>query len=195
MALKSVNPYTDEILEEFEEYSDEQVNESIEKSVEAFGEWKSTTFDYRKNIMLEIARVLTENSAEFGEFITKEMGKPITESIAEIEKCAWVCKHYANNAEVILHREAIPAGTHISYVSYEPLGTILGIMPWNFPFWQAFRFLAPTLMAGNVVLLKHASNVQLSAKAIEDIFKKAGLPDGVFQNLVISSGKVEQVIE
>lgn len=195
MALKSVNPYTNEVIEEFDEITDEQVREAIEKSAEAFGEWKRTTFEYRKKLMLEVASLLNESSEKLGETITKEMGKPISESKAEIEKCAWVCKHYANNAEVLLHREAIPAGAHMSFVQYEPLGTILGIMPWNFPFWQVFRFLAPTLMAGNVALLKHASNVQLSAKAIESVFKKAGMPDGVFQNLVMSSGKVEQVID
>lgn len=194
MALKSVNPYTNEVIEEFEELTDEQVNQAIEKSVEAFGEWRRTTFEYRKKLLIEVANLLNESAEKLGETITHEMGKPIAESKAEIEKCAWVCKHYANDAEVILHREAIAAGAHMSYVRYDPLGTILGIMPWNFPFWQVFRFLAPTLMAGNVALLKHASNVQLSAKAIESTLRKAGVPDGVFQNLAIGSGKVEQVI-
>ena len=123
------------------------------------------------------------------------MGKPISESRAEIEKCAWVCRHYANDAETLLHREAVAAGTYMAFVQYEPLGVILGIMPWNFPFWQVFRFVAPTLMAGNVVLLKHASNVQRCARAIQDVLLRAGFPKGVFQNLAIGSDKVKQVIE
>ena len=195
MTLKSINPYTSEVIEEFGELSEEQLENAIQKSEEAFGEWKRTTFEYRKKLMLEVASLLTENSEQLGRTITEEMGKPITESKAEVEKCAWVCRHYANDAEVLLHREAVAADAHMSFVQYEPLGTILGIMPWNFPLWQVFRFLAPTLMAGNVALLKHASNVQRSAKAIESTLKKAGFPDGVFQNLVISASKVSAVIE
>ena len=195
MTLKSINPYTNEVIEEFEEISEKQVEDKIQKSAEAFDEWKRTTFEYRKKLMLEVADLLKEGSAKLGETITKEMGKPISESKAEAEKCAWVCEHYANDAEVLLHREAVAADTHMSYVTYEPQGTILGVMPWNFPLWQVFRFLAPTLMAGNVALLKHASSVQLCAKAIESTLEKAGVPEGVFQNLRIGSDKVKNVIE
>lgn len=195
MALKSINPYTNKVIDEFEEFSDEQLEDAIAKSEEAFNEWKRTTFEYRKKLMLEVANLLTESADQLGKTITEEMGKPITESKAEVKKCAWVCKHYANDAEILLHREAVAADGHMSFVQYEPLGTILAVMPWNFPLWQVFRFLAPTLMAGNVALLKHASNVQRSAKAIESILEKAGVPDGVFQNLVISSDKVQTVIE
>ena len=195
MTLKSINPYTNKVFDEFDEFSDKQVEDAIFKSEEAFNEWKRTTFEYRKRLMLEVASLLTESTDKLGQTITEEMGKPITESKAEVKKCAWVCEHYANDAEVLLHREAVAADAHMSFVQYEPLGTILAVMPWNFPFWQVFRFLAPTLMAGNVALLKHASNVQRSAKAIESILEKAGVPDGVFQNLVIGSDKVQMVID
>ena len=195
MALKSINPFTNKLIKEFKSLTDEQINDAILKSAVAFDEWKKTTFEHRKKLMLKVADILKENSKTLGKSITEEMGKPITESKAEIEKCAWVCKHYANDAEVLLHREAIAADAHLSFVQYEPLGTILGIMPWNFPFWQVFRFIAPTLMAGNVVLLKHASNVQICAEAIRNTLEQAGFPKGVFQNLVIGSDKVKQVIE
>lgn len=195
MALKSINPYTNEVIDEFEELSDKQIEDALLKSEEAFNEWKRTTFEYRKKLMLEVASLLTESADQLGKTITEEMGKPITESKAEVEKCAWVCKHYANNAEVLLHREAVAADAHMSFVQYEPLGPVLAVMPWNFPLWQAFRFLAPALMAGNVALLKHASSVQRSAKAIESTLKKAGFPNGVFQNLCIGSSKVSAVIE
>jgi len=195
MALKSINPFTNKLIKEFKSLTDEQINDAILKSAVAFDEWKKTTFEHRKKLMLKVADILKENSKTLGKSITEEMGKPITESKAEIEKCAWVCEHYANDAEVLLHREAIAADAHLSFVQYEPLGTILGIMPWNFPFWQVFRFIAPTLMAGNVVLLKHASNVQICAEAIRNTLEQAGFPKGVFQNLVIGSDKVKQVIE
>jgi len=195
MTLKSTNPYTNTVIEEFEEFSDKQIEDKIQKSEEAFDEWKRTTFEYRKKLLLKVAEVLRTSSSKLGEIITEEMGKPISESEAEVEKCAWVCEHYANDAEVLLHREAVAAGAHMAFVRYDPLGTILGIMPWNFPFWQVFRFLAPSLMAGNVVVLKHSSNVQLSAKAIESTLEKAGIPENVFQNLRIGSKKIKQVIE
>ncbi len=145
--------------------------------------------------MLKVAESLKSDKDSLSRIITEEMGKIILESKAEIEKCAWVCEHYANEAEIYLHREAVAADKHQAFVYYEPLGPILGIMPWNFPFWQVFRFVAPTLMAGNVVLLKHASNVQRSARAIQTIFEKAGFSAGVFQNLTIGSEKVKDIIE
>ena len=195
MKLKSINPYTNETIAEFEEYSNKEIESCILKSKDCFAQWKASTIEYRKTILLKAAEVLIEGKELFAQTISEEMGKTKSEAEAEIMKCAWVCEHYANDAEVLLQREAVFSDAYHSYVSYEPLGTILGIMPWNFPFWQVFRFVAPTLMAGNVVLLKHASNVQLCAKAIENVFEKAGLPDGVFQNLIIGSQKVQKVIE
>ncbi len=195
MTLKSTNPFTNEAIEEFEELSEQQIEDAISKSVEAFDEWKRSTFDYRKKLMLKAAGILKESQEKYGKTISLEMGKPISESKAEVEKCAWVCEHYADDAEVLLHREAVAADAHMAFVQYEPLGTILGIMPWNFPFWQVFRFIAPTLMAGNVVLLKHASNVQGCARAIQNVLDKAGFPFGVFQNLAVGSAKIEGILE
>ncbi len=195
MILKSINPYTNKIIGEINEFDDNQIRDSLKRVEEAAVSWKKTTFAYRKGLMMRVARQLEENVEILAKTITDEMGKPINESRAELKKCAWVCEHYANDAEVLLQREAIATEAYKTFVEYEPLGAILGIMPWNFPFWQVFRFAAPTIMAGNVVLLKHASNVQLCARAIEDLFEKAGFPQGVFQNLVIGSGKVRLVIE
>ena len=195
MALKSINPYTNEVIEEFESLSDDQLEEKIQKSKDAFIKWKYSTFEYRKKLMLKTTELLLESKELLSRHISEEMGKVNTEAKAEIEKCAWVCKHYANEAEMLLHREALRTDAHKAFVEYEPLGTILGVMPWNFPFWQVFRFIAPTLMAGNVVLLKHASNVQISARAIENTLEKAGFPPGVFQNLQIGSDKVKNIIE
>ncbi len=195
MALKSINPFTGETIGEFKSLSDEEINKKILQSAEVFGEWKRTTVAQRKQLMLKAAGELKKNVETLSETISREMGKPIQESKAEIKKCAWVCEHYANEAEMLLHRKAVIADAHMAFVQYEPLGTILGVMPWNFPFWQVFRFAAPTLMAGNVILLKHASNVQMCAQAIENVFVQAGFPSGVFQNLAIGSNKVKNVIE
>lgn len=194
MTLKSINPFTNELIEEFKSLSYKEIEDRIAHSETAFDEWKRTTFEYRKTLMLKLAELLKESTGILGGTITEEMGKPLKEAKAEIEKCAWVCEHYANDAEIFLHREAVAADSHLAFIEYEPLGTILGVMPWNFPFWQVFRFVAPTLMAGNVVLLKHASNVQRSAKAIQKMLDKAGFPPGVFQNLLIGSDKVKKVI-
>lgn len=195
MALKSINPYTNELMEEFEPLSDEQLEGKIQISKDAFIMWKYSTFEYRKKLMLKTAELLLESKELLSRNISEEMGKVNSEAKEEVEKCAWVCKHYAHEAEVLLHREAVVTEAHMSFIEYEPLGTILGVMPWNFPFWQVFRFIAPTLMAGNVVLLKHASNVQISARAIENTLEKAGFPPGVFQNLQVGSGKVKGIIE
>jgi succinate-semialdehyde dehydrogenase/glutarate-semialdehyde dehydrogenase len=195
MALKSINPYTNEVIETFQPLTDEQLEEKIQKSKDAFTEWKYSTFEYRKKLMLKAADQLLESEELLSRHISEEMGKVKKEARAEIEKCAWVCKHYAHEAEVLLHREAVGTEAHMAFIEYEPMGTILGVMPWNFPFWQVFRFIAPTLMAGNVVLLKHASNVQISARAIENTLEHAGFPPGVFQNLQVGSGKVKDIIE
>jgi succinate-semialdehyde dehydrogenase / glutarate-semialdehyde dehydrogenase len=141
-----------------------------------------------------VAKELRENKNEYATTITQEMGKPITQAIAEIEKCAWVCEYYANNAEEHLSSKTIETDAKQSYISYEPIGVVLAVMPWNYPFWQVFRFAAPALMAGNIGVLKHASNVMQSAENIQKVFERAGLPKGCFQNLPISSGKVESVI-
>jgi succinate-semialdehyde dehydrogenase/glutarate-semialdehyde dehydrogenase len=195
MSLKSINPFTNNIIEEFQEFSKERLESVLARSAAAFEKWKGTDFGYRKAILNKTADLLIRNAGDYSLAITTEMGKPIGESKAEVEKCAWVCNYYAENSEAFLKDESVDTDAYKSYVSYEPLGTILGIMPWNFPFWQVFRFAVPTLMAGNTVLLKHASNVQRCAKHIENIFTKSGLPPSVFSNLVIGSDSVHKIIE
>jgi succinate-semialdehyde dehydrogenase/glutarate-semialdehyde dehydrogenase len=195
MSIKSTNPFTGKIIEEFEELSDYSIQKILSGSASAFETWRKSDFDSRKTLLRKTADVLQDNIKELSLIITNEMGKPVTESVAEIEKCAWVCKYYAENGETFLGDEPVETDAHKSYVSYEPLGTILGIMPWNFPFWQVFRFAVPALMAGNTVLLKHASNVQRCAREIERVFSKSGFPGDVFRNLSIGSGKVGRIIE
>jgi succinate-semialdehyde dehydrogenase/glutarate-semialdehyde dehydrogenase len=195
MRLRSINPYTGSVIEEFEEFSDVKLEDILIQSANAFEKWKMTAFSSRKLLLKKVAEILTSNAGEYALSITMEMGKPIFESKAEVEKCAWVCNYYAENGEAFLREE--PAGTDafLSYVRYEPLGTVLGIMPWNFPFWQVFRFAVPTLMAGNAVLLKHASNVQGCARHIENIFLRSGFPPDIFTNLVLGSDRVGKIIE
>jgi succinate-semialdehyde dehydrogenase/glutarate-semialdehyde dehydrogenase len=195
MVLKSINPFTNKTIKESEEYSDEKVDKLLLQSAESFEEWKTTSFDYRSSLMEKAAGFLRTNINEFAQSITSEMGKPIKESRAEVEKCAWVCEYYAKFAKQFLTAETVDTDAYKSYVSYEPLGTILGIMPWNFPFWQVFRFCVPTLMAGNTVLLKHASNAQICAQHIENIFERSGFPAPVFRNLIIGSYRVDNVIK
>ncbi len=195
MTLKSINPYTNRVIEEFEELSDKIVDQILNRSAVTFENWKKSETALRRSLMLDVSRLLLENTSEYAGSITAEMGKPIAESKAEIEKCAWVCEYYANHAEDFLKPETVKTDASESYVQFEPLGPVLGIMPWNFPFWQVFRFAVPTIIAGNTVLLKHASNVQICARHIENVFVKAGFPKGVFQNLVLGSDKVETIIE
>jgi len=195
MSLKSINPYTNSVIEEFEEYSERKLEELLIQSGDAFEKWKRIKFGYRNSLMNKVSRLLIENIKEYSESITAEMGKPISESKLEVEKCAWVCDYYAKNAEIFLRNESVETDADMSYIYYEPFGTILGIMPWNFPFWQVFRFAVPTLMAGNTVLLKHASNVQICARHIENIFTESGFPSSVISNLVIGSNRVGKIIE
>jgi len=195
MILKSINPFTGKVIGEYEEFTDQEIDSCMKHSEEAFHEWKRTTFKYRGELLLNVASQLRGNNELLSATISSEMGKTIRESRAELEKCAWVCEFYSVKAEDFLKPEGIPVDNAYAWVYYEPLGTILGIMPWNFPFWQFFRFAAPTLMAGNVVLLKHDSNVQQCARAIENLFEKAGFPAWVIKNLVIGSERVKNVIE
>jgi succinate-semialdehyde dehydrogenase/glutarate-semialdehyde dehydrogenase len=195
MFLKSINPYTNQLIGESEEFSEEKLEEILKYSSEAFDKWKRTDFGYRKSLLKKAAGLLIENVREYSLAITHEMGKPILESRAEIEKCSWVCNYYAENGGNFLKNEPVDTDAYMSYVQYEPLGPVLGIMPWNFPFWQVFRFAVPTLMAGNSVLLKHSSNVQICARHIENIFTESGFPHYVFSNLVIGSYRVEEIIK
>lgn len=192
--ILSQNPYTGETLKEHREFSSEDISNALEKADSQFKEWKGTSFSHRSKLMLKAAEELKKNKQEYAETITREMGKPITQSIAEVEKCAWVCEYYAERAEKQLASEEIHTDAKESYVNYSPLGVVLAIMPWNYPFWQVFRFAAPALMTGNVGVLKHASNTMLCGEKIEQVFLRAGFPEGCFQNLLIGSKKVEEVL-
>lgn len=192
--LQSINPANEELIKEYSEMSDEKVSKILNQANSSYQEWKQTSFNHRSGLMKNSAKILRDRKDELARLMTLEMGKPILQSKAEVEKCAWVCDYYADNAEKFLSNEIVKTEFSKSYVSYQPLGVILAVMPWNFPFWQVFRFAAPTLMAGNAGVLKHSSNVMGCALAIEEVFLKAGFPENLFRTLVISSKKVEAVI-
>lgn len=195
MPIASTNPATGEVLKTFDELSDEQLDEKLAKAEAAFEVWRSRPYSERAVMMKALGDVFRKNSRKYGELMTLEMGKPIKQAVAEAEKCAWICDYYAENTEEILAREDIDTGVTESYVRFDPIGIVLAVMPWNYPFWQVMRFAAPAAMAGNVGILKHASNVPQCAEAIEEAFIEAGFPEGVFQNLLIGSSKVEAVIQ
>lgn len=194
MEFKSINPYTGQEVARYKGIDSKALERKLTKANIAFNEWKHVSFSTRSKLMLNVASILRENIEEYAKMITIEMGKPISESRAEIKKCAWVCEYYAENAERFLEDEIIETDAQKSFVRNAPIGAILAIMPWNFPFWQVFRFAAPTLMAGNTALLKHAPNVFGCADHIEAIFTKAGFPEGVFQNLILHHDQTEQII-
>ena len=193
--IQSINPATLEVLKEFELLSLEEALNEIKKSKLAFGKWKNLSVKIRANYMKEVSKILLKNKKAYGKLITKEMGKPISSAFSEVEKCAWVCNYYARNASNFLKQDFVKTENKKSYVDFEPLGVILGIMPWNYPFWQVFRFAISTLCAGNAVIIKHASNVPQCALAIQEVFKKAGLPRGVFKVLLAGSQDVSALIE
>lgn len=190
-----VNPSTGERIESYETHTKDDIDGSLEQATTAFEEWRNRPLREREELLESAAEVLRENKQEYAETMTREMGKPITQAVSEVEKCAWVCDHYAKSASEYLQPEghSSPPGSSVKTV-YEPLGPVLAVMPWNFPFWQVFRFAAPYLTVGNVGLLKHASNVPGCATAIEDVFNEAGYPDGVFQSLLIPSDLVDDII-
>lgn len=191
----SKNPYNGDELNSYKNHSKKEVSEIIDKADKRFYSWREVPFNERQKLMLAAAAEMRSNKREYAEMLTLEMGKPISQAEAEVEKCAWVCEYYAENAENQLQNKVIKTDAYKSYVSYEPLGVVLAIMPWNYPFWQVFRFAAPALMAGNICVLKHASNVFGSALNIEKIFKRAGFPDNCFTTLLIGSDAVEEIIE
>jgi len=195
MTIESVNPATGETVETYEETSPDDVASAIEAAHDAFRHWRERTFADRAERMAAAAEVLRERKGEYGRMMAVEMGKPVKDGRSEAEKCAWVCDYYAENAERFLADEPADTDAAKSYVAYRPLGVVLAVMPWNFPFWQVFRFAAPGLMAGNAALLKHASNVPGCALAIEDVFRRAGFPDGLFKTLLIGGDRVEEVLE
>jgi succinate-semialdehyde dehydrogenase / glutarate-semialdehyde dehydrogenase len=195
VAISTVNPATGEEIRTFEALTEGEIDEKIQRSVDTFREYRKTSFAERSRMMLRAAEILEEEAGEFGRLMTSEMGKTLAAAEAEAQKCARGCRYYAENAERFLADEETELEGARAFIRYEPLGPILAIMPWNFPFWQVFRHAAPALMAGNVVLLKHASNVPQCALAIEDIIHRAGFPEGAFQTLLISASQVQPVID
>jgi acyl-CoA reductase-like NAD-dependent aldehyde dehydrogenase len=194
MAIESINPTTEEVIARFDEHTPAQVEVALQKAWHAFGHWRRKGLEERAEALSNTARLLRQDKQRFATIITTEMGKPIVEAEAEIEKCAWCCDYYAANARDFLAPVQRESTASESYIAFEPLGPVLAIMPWNFPFWQVFRFAAPALMAGNVGLLKHSSNVPQCALAIADVLDAAGLPEGTFQTLLLAGSSVESVI-
>ncbi len=192
--LKSVNPYDPSRIVNYPEVSEMNLAVMLGRANNAFQLYRRTSFDQRKIWMERMAALLRERSRELAELITREMGKPVREADAEVKKCAWVCEFYAGHAEKFLAPRTVETEAEESMVIYQPLGPVLAVMPWNFPFWQVFRCAVPALMAGNTLLLKHASSVQGCAGAMEGLFREAGFQEGVFQNLAISSDRVAGVI-
>ena len=192
--VSSVSPLTGEVLREFEQHNDEAVEKKIALAATTFREYRKVPFAQRAAMMVRAAEILEKEKETFGRMMTQEMGKTLKSAVQEAEKCAFGCRYYAENAERFLADEEAKTNVARSFVRYQPIGPVLAVMPWNFPFWQVFRFAAPALMAGNVGLLKHASNVPQCALAIEGIFRRAGFPEGAFQTLLIGSDRVNKVI-
>src|ERR1044071_2172763 len=194
MAIASINPSTGETLKSFEALTAAQIEEKLQLAADTFRTYRHTPMSERARMMQRAADILDADKQALGKMMTAEMGKPLKAAISEAEKCAWVCRYYAENAQHHLADQVVETNARKSYVHFQPLGPVLAVMPWNFPFWQVFRFAAPALMAGNVGLLKHASNVPQCAPAIEDIFARAGFPNGAFQTLLIGSNAVEGIL-
>jgi succinate-semialdehyde dehydrogenase/glutarate-semialdehyde dehydrogenase len=194
MAIATINPATGETLKTFESLNDTEIAAKLDLAGQAFEHYRKTSLQQRSHWLQKAAEILEQEKAEFAKVMTLEMGKPLKAAIAEAEKCALVCRYYAEHAASFLADVTVETDANKSFVRYQPLGVILAVMPWNFPFWQVFRFAAPALMAGNVGLLKHASNVPQCALAIEDIFQRAGFPQGVFQTLLIGAAKVADLM-
>ncbi|MGH9322986.1 MAG: NAD-dependent succinate-semialdehyde dehydrogenase [Vicinamibacteria bacterium] len=195
MPFESINPATGKILRTYDEMSPEEVDGIIDRCHQAHLEWRNAPFAERSRLMRGAARILREGVSDYARLMTEEMGKPIKDGRAEAEKCAWVCDYYADHGEEFLKPIPVSTDAARSFVAFEPIGVVLAVMPWNFPFWQVFRFAAPALMAGNGGALKHASNVMGSALAIEEVFRKAGFPPDLFRSLLIGGREVARVIE
>jgi succinate-semialdehyde dehydrogenase/glutarate-semialdehyde dehydrogenase len=193
--MKAINPATGKTIKDYEEMRPEEASEAVASAQQAFSSWRRTDFAHRTTLMKAAGQVLRERAHEYAILMATEMGKPVTQGRAEIEKCAWVCDFYADRAESFLQPEPVETDASKSFVTFQPIGVVLAVMPWNFPFWQVFRFAAPALMAGNAGVLKHASNVPGCALAIEDVFTNAGFPENVFRTLLIGSKQVDAIIE
>jgi succinate-semialdehyde dehydrogenase/glutarate-semialdehyde dehydrogenase len=194
MAIATINPATGQVVKTFEPLSDAQLEVKLQKAADTFLSYRKVPFVERARMMQKAAAILESEKENYARVMTTEMGKTFRSAVDEAAKCAWVCRYYAENAERFLADEVVETTASRSYIRYQPLGPVLAVMPWNFPFWQVLRFAAPALMAGNVGLLKHASIVPQSALLIEEVFRKAGFPDGAFQTLLIGSQKVDRVL-
>lgn len=193
--VSSINPFDQSVVEQYEEFSPRLVQEKLQRSAVAFKDWRKTSFVKRSELMRNVSRLLKQNKEEYARMITLEMGKVLSEARAEVEKSADGCFYFADNAETFLADQTVKTDCKKSIVSFHPTGTILAVMPWNFPFWQVIRFAAPALMAGNVGVLKHASNVSGCSLLLEKIFREAGFPEGVFQSLIIDNRQIESVLQ
>lgn len=194
MSIQSINPATEEVIETFEPSNAEQVHQALADARAAFLEWRETSFAQRSTLFHRLAHYLRDHKDELARTATLEMGKPIVEAEAEVEKCAWNCEFYADNAEKFLADEPVATNARESYISFQPLGVILALMPWNFPYWQVFRFAAPSMMAGNTAVLKHASNVSRCALEIERAFSECGFPPGAFRTVLVPGAEVSALI-
>ena len=194
MAIATTNPATGQTIKTFEAYTDAQVDQRITRAAEVFNTFHRLSFAQRAKWMLKAAEILETDKNELGRLMTLEMGKTLRSAVDEAVKCAWACRYYAENAERFLADEPIQTPASRSFIRYQPMGIVLVVMPWNYPLWQVFRFIAPGLMAGNVGLLKHASNVPQSALKIEEILLRAGFPEGAFQTLLIGASKVDRIL-
>ncbi|MVN91676.1 NAD-dependent succinate-semialdehyde dehydrogenase [Mucilaginibacter aquatilis] len=195
MSIKSVNPANGQVVKIYKTHTDEQVADRIKQTHDAWLKWRKSDSSLRANLLRKLAEVLNKRKSELAELMAVEMGKPVKQGASEIEKCATVCEYYADNAAKFLKEQLIETEAQKSYVTFNPLGVVLAVMPWNFPFWQVFRFLAPALAAGNCGVLKHASNVPGCALVIEDMVREAGFPDNVFQTLLAVNTQVDAIIE
>jgi succinate-semialdehyde dehydrogenase/glutarate-semialdehyde dehydrogenase len=194
MAIATINPTTGETLRSFEPLNETQIETKLQRAMDTFRSFRRTSFAERARLMMRAAEILETGREEFGRLMTIEMGKPLQAAIEEALKCAWGCRYYAENAERFLADESVMTNATRSFIRYQPIGPVLAIMPWNFPFWQVFRFAAPALMAGNVGLLKHSSNVPQCALTIEQIFRRAGFPEGALQTLLVGPEQVQRVL-
>jgi succinate-semialdehyde dehydrogenase/glutarate-semialdehyde dehydrogenase len=195
MAIATVNPATGQLVKSFEPLTDSEIERKLQRAADTFSKYRKTPFADRARMMLKAGAILDSEKETYARMMTTEMGKTFRSAVDEAVKCAWVCRYYAENAERFLADEVVETTASRSYIRYQPLGAVLAVMPWNFPFWQVLRFAAPALMAGNVGLLKHASIVPQCALMIEDVFHKAGFPEGAFQTLLIGSQKVEKILD
>jgi succinate-semialdehyde dehydrogenase/glutarate-semialdehyde dehydrogenase len=195
MAIATINPATGQTIKNFDALTNAQVDQKIQRATEAFPSFRKLSFAERGRMMMRAAEILESEKDSLAHLMTLEMGKTLRSAVDEAVKCAWVCRYYAENAERFLADELVETPASRSFIRYQPMGVVLVIMPWNYPFWQAFRFIAPGLMAGNVGLLKHASNVPQCALKIEEVLLKAGVPEGVFQTLLIGSGSVDRILD